>query len=181
MFSWTILLFILCSALTPALCCDWLTHYTQLSSESLRLLQQMGGELTEQESPVTFPKKLYRRIHGDERESQLVFIRDSLELISDLYSNFTSSTLDATKTEHFLTIIHRQADELNGCVSTKKRADKRLRKYYKRLARRTLYRTGGSAASWELIRKETKLHLDQLHMLVTSIRHAAVTPTQQQH
>ncbi|XP_035525632.1 interferon a3-like [Morone saxatilis] len=104
------------------------------------------------------------------RESQLVFIRDSLELISDLYDNFTSSTWDAVKTEHFLIIIHSQTHGLNSCVSTKKRADNRLRRYYKRLARCTLDRTGRSAASWELIRKETKLHLDQLHMLVASIR-----------
>ncbi|GLD71114.1 interferon a3-like isoform X2, partial [Lates japonicus] len=70
-------------------------------------------------------------------------------------------------------------------VSTNKRADGQLRKYYRRLEKKTLYLTGGAPASWELIRKETKLHLDQLELLVASIRAATrrrrSTPTHHQH
>lgn len=46
---------------------------------------------------------------------------------------------------------------------------------------------GGSAASWEVIRKETKAHLDLLDLLVNSIRTAGAdsrrrsTPTHRQH
>lgn len=107
-----------------------------------------GGQLTEQESPVSFPYKLYSSIRKAEVinqsvnqssalsatqkagfltwlslslqvESQLVFIRDSLELISDLYlhNNRSSVTWDTDKTEHFLMSIHRQTDGLKGCVS----------------------------------------------------------------
>ncbi|XP_070779902.1 LOW QUALITY PROTEIN: interferon phi 1 [Enoplosus armatus] len=188
MFSWTGLLFILCT-LTPALCCDWLRHYGHVSNSSLTLIQHMGGQLTKQESPVSFPYKLYRRIQKAEVETKLVFIRDTLELISDLYrhGNLSSFTWDTDKTEHFLISIHRQTDGFNSCVSTNKSADSRLRKYYRRLATHTLYRTGGSAASWELIRKETKLHLDQLDLLVASIRASPAasrrrsTPPQHQH
>ncbi|KAI3359466.1 hypothetical protein L3Q82_013768, partial [Scortum barcoo] len=143
MFSWTGLLFVLCGALTPVLCCDWLRHYGHISNASLTLIQLMGGQLTKQESPVSFPYKLYTRIRNAEVESQLVFIRDSLEQISDLYlhNNHSSVTWDTNKMEHFLMSIHRQTDGLKGCVSTKSRADSRLRKYYRRLAKSTLHHT----------------------------------------
>ncbi|KAM3863748.1 interferon phi 1 [Diretmus argenteus] len=79
-------------------------------------------------------------------ESRLVFIRDSLELIGGLYlhGNLSSVTWDTTKIEHFLLSIYRQTDGLNSC--------------------------GSSTASWELIRKETKFHLQQLDLLVATIR-----------
>nr|AVJ47961.1 type I interferon h [Siniperca chuatsi]AVJ47968.1 type I interferon h [Siniperca chuatsi] len=170
MFSWTGLLFVLCT-LTPALCCDWLRHYGHVSNSSLTLVQLMGGQMTEEESPVSFPNKLYKHIQKAEVESQLVFIRDSLELILGLYrhDNLSSATWDTDKTEHFLLCIHRQIDGLNSCVSTNKQANYKLKKYYKRLEKSTLYRTGGSAASWELIRKETEVHLERLALLVAPI------------
>nr|XP_046270595.1 interferon a3-like [Scatophagus argus]XP_046272377.1 interferon a3-like [Scatophagus argus] len=181
MFSWTSLLFILCSALTPALCCDWLSHYGHLSNTSLTLIRLMGGQLTQQESPVSFPFKLYERVHKEEVKSQLAFIRDSLELISGLYrhDNLSSVTWDTDKTDHFLMSIDRQTEELNTCVPTNRPADSKLRKYYRRLVRSTLCRTGGSPASWELIRKETKEHLQQLDLLVSSIRRRSTTAHQQ--
>ncbi|XP_076608558.1 interferon a3-like [Chaetodon auriga] len=189
MFSWTGLLVVLCGALAPALCCDWLRHYRRLSNASQTLVLVMGGELTKDRSPVSFPYKLYESMYKAEVESQLVFIRDSLELISDLYhhDNLSSANWDTVKTEDFLMNIHRQTEELNGCVSTNKRADSKLGKYYRRLKRSTLSRTGGSTASWELIRKATKLHLDQLDLLVVFIRASAEssrrrsTPTQRHH
>ncbi|XP_030263732.1 interferon a3-like [Sparus aurata] len=181
MFSWTSLLFVLCSSLTPVFCCDWLTQYAHLSRTSLKHIRLMGGQLTDQESPVPFPEKLYSRIRNETVESQLVFIRDSLELISDLYhhDNLSSATWDSVETEHFLTVIDRQIDGLNTCVSTNSTTDSRLRKYYRRLETCTVYRTGGSTASWELIRKETKLHLERLYLLVASIRRSS-SATQQQ-
>uniref|UniRef100_A0A671V4I4 Interferon a3-like n=1 Tax=Sparus aurata TaxID=8175 RepID=A0A671V4I4_SPAAU len=143
--------------------------------------QRSGGQLTDQQSPVPFPDKLYRRIRMNKVESQLVFIRDSLELISDLYhhDNLSSATWDSVKTEHFLTVIDRQIDGLNTCVSRQMDGYSRLRKYYRRLETCTVYRTGGSTASWELIRKETKLHLERLYLLVASIRRRS-SATQQQ-
>nr|API68650.1 interferon h [Larimichthys crocea] len=173
MVNWTGVLFVLCGTLlTPALCCDWLRHYGHLSNDSLTLLQQMGGQWTGQECRVPFPRKIYRDIYKAEVQSQLVFIRDSLKLISGLYhhDNLTSASWDTVKTEHFLISIHRQTEELNTCVLANKTSNSSLRKYYRRLARSTLHCTGGSPASWELIRKQTKLHLDQLDLLVECIK-----------
>ncbi|XP_040918155.1 interferon a3-like [Toxotes jaculatrix] len=174
MISWTGL-FILCGVLNPALCCDWLRHYGHYSNISLTLIQLMGGELTEEESPVSFPYRLYRQIRNTEVESQLVFIRDGLELISGLYlhDNLSSVTWNTEKMTHFLMSLNRQIDGLNTCVSMNSTADNRLSGYYRRLKTRTLSHTGGSTASWELIRKETKLHLDQLDLLVASIKHSS--------
>ncbi|XP_040047341.1 interferon phi 1 [Gasterosteus aculeatus] len=171
MTSWTSMLVLtltlLCSAGTPGLCCDWLQHYGHLSNVSLTLVQTMGNQLTDEESPVSFPYRLYERIMNDKEDNQLVFIRDSLELMAKLYrhDNRSSVTWDANKMERFLMIIHRQIHGLNLCVSTQITRNTRLRRYYRRLEKKTLYSTGGSPASWELIRKESKLHLDQLNQL----------------
>ncbi|XP_042372703.1 interferon a3-like, partial [Plectropomus leopardus] len=146
MLSWAALLLVLCSSLSSVLCCDWLSHYGHLSNTSLILLRHMGGELTRQECPVPFPYRLYERIRNSSVESQLVFIKDSLELIAGLYhhDNRSSVAWDTDKTEHFLMTIHRQMDGLSSCVSTSRLADSKLRKYYRRLETSTLYRTGGS-------------------------------------
>ncbi|XP_020496686.2 interferon phi 1 [Labrus bergylta] len=220
----TCLLFVLCSVLTPTLGCDWISRrFGHLSGLSLDLIQHMGGPLTKQPSPVRFPDRLYSRVRKAEVESQLVFIRDSLDLISGLYhhDNLTSVTWNTKKLEDFQAIIHRQAEELSRCVSsTSRRVDvklrncnrrltrsildrtvmtgrrmknkqktnykRQLRNYYRRLSC-TLNRTGGSAASWELIRKETKLNLDHLDVLVSFIKASGAasrrrnTPTQHQH
>ncbi|XP_019966742.2 interferon phi 1 [Paralichthys olivaceus] len=166
---------ILC-ALTSALCCDWLRHYNHYSNVTLTLLRQMGGQLTEDESPVSFPFKLYTQVRHRKVESQLIFIKNSLLGISDLYrhDNLSSPTWDTKVTHHFQVNLHRLKEELNTCVPTSKQLNRRLTRYYTRL-RRTLDRTGGSIASWELIRKETELHLHQLQLLVTSILNSAAS------
>ncbi|CAK6980510.1 interferon phi 1 [Scomber scombrus] len=167
-------LFLLCGALTPALCCDWFNHqFRHLNGESLKLLQQMGDQMTEAEdSPVAFPYRLYERMRNTQvEESQLRFIRDSLQLIFDLYchGNHSSVTWDTDKSERFLIQTHRQIEELNQCFSTERHVSVKLRKYYKRLSKSTVERMGGSAASWELIRQETAHHLEQLDLLVASM------------
>ncbi|CAJ1075522.1 interferon a3-like [Xyrichtys novacula] len=207
MSSWSGLFLVLCSILTPAFSCDWLRHFGRLNGESLKLVQLMGDPLTEERIGVPFPYRLYSSIRKEEVESQLVFIRDSLIMITDLYchENLTSVPWDHIKMEQFLgtihrqkvelnrcvsinrqvnltsvtcknntlnvsgEIIHRQTEELNDCVPLKKGVDHRLRNYYRRLTRATLDRTGGSVASWELIRKETTCHLEQLEVLMNSI------------
>ncbi|XP_063326991.1 interferon a3-like [Pelmatolapia mariae] len=175
MVTWTGLLFVLCGALTSALCCDWLTHYKQPSKEARDLLTRMGDQLTEQHPSVhrvRFPKHLYKQIKNSEVESKLVFIRDSLQLIFCLYrhGNLSAAPWGTDKTDGFLTVIHRQIKELSACVSTNSPANSRLRSYYRTLANSTLSCSGCSTASWQLLRKETKLRLDQLELLVASIR-----------
>ncbi|XP_068458069.1 interferon phi 1 [Clinocottus analis] len=172
MVGWTSLLVILlCKAVTLSLSCDWLRHYGHLSNASLTLVQHMGGQLTDEESPLPFPYKLYRRMKSEKVASRLAFARDSLELIAGLYrhDNRSSAAWDPAETERFLMTIDRQAHGLQSCVSTQSRNDSRLRKYYRRLVKSTLCLTGGSPASWELIRRESKLHLDHLDQLMGSV------------
>ncbi|XP_068605806.1 interferon phi 1 [Brachionichthys hirsutus] len=170
MFAWINLLF-LCCTLSPALCCDWLKHYGHLSNSTRSLLHVMGDPLTEQTSPVHFPSRLYSNIRKAGVESQLSFVRDSLKMILDLYrhDNHSSFTWDTDKYDGFLRSVARQLDGLNSCVPPNRAPARGLRRYYRKL-RRTLYRTGGGAESWELIRKETKRHLDQLDLLIAVIR-----------
>ncbi|XP_068581709.1 interferon phi 1 [Cebidichthys violaceus] len=174
MTSWTrLILVLLCSAVSPVLGCDCVRNYGRLSNTSLTLVQVMGGQLTDQESPVPFPYRFYKRVKKDEVESQVIFIRDSLELIAGLYrhDNRSSVTWDTDKTESFLMTIDRQTEDLKSCVSTHRRKNMSgLKRYYRKLEKKTLYRTGGSPESWELIRKETKLHLKHLDLLAASLR-----------
>ncbi|XP_042247784.1 interferon a3-like [Thunnus maccoyii] len=201
--------FVLCSALTPALCCDWLDQrFSNVNNECLTHLKLMGDPLTEEESPVPFPYDLYQSMRNTQvLESQLLFIRDSLKLISDLYhhGNRSSAAWNTNEETNFLITIDRQNEELNKCVSIEKPVKVLLRKYYKRLEKSALHRmlpvekpvnvtlseyyksleksaldrTGGGTTYWELIRMETKRHLDQLEMLVsiiTSRRRSAASP-----
>ncbi|XP_031162789.1 interferon phi 1 [Sander lucioperca] len=159
-------LIFLIATLTPVLCCDWLGHYSHLSNKSMTLLRLMGAEDSKHDSPLSFPYKFYRRIQNNTVESQLVFIRDSLELIEGLYlhNDHSSVAWDTDRTDRFLMTLERQREGISRCLSTKRRADSRLRKYYRRLE--TLLHTGGSSASWEMIRVVTYGHLHQLDLLV---------------
>ncbi|KAF7645723.1 hypothetical protein LDENG_00199330 [Lucifuga dentata] len=164
------MLLLLCSTMTFALCCDWLRHYAHLNNDTLSLLDHMGGPLTQQESPVNFPYRLYEEMKKAKEESQLLFIRNSIELISDLYhsGNQSSVTWNNETTHNFLITMDRQAEELSLCVSTNRKPNSKLRRYYRRL-KNTVYHSGGSTVSWELIRKETQRHLELLQLLVASI------------
>ncbi|KAK2833968.1 hypothetical protein Q5P01_017857 [Channa striata] len=175
MTTWTGLLFFISSILSPALCIDWFSRYSHQSNISLTLISIMGGPMTDEESPVSFPYKLYRHIRRTEVQTQLVFIRESLNHIFELYhcGNLSSVTWDTSKTHHFLQSIHRQKTDLSKCVLSTKSENGRLKNYYRRLARKTLYRTAFSSASWELIRKVTEQHLEHLDLLVNSMRASA--------
>ncbi|XP_030591240.1 interferon a3-like [Archocentrus centrarchus] len=158
----------------------------------LRLFLFQGDQLTAQDTSapaLRFPRNLYKNIRKSEVESKLVFIRDSLKLISCLYrhDNLSSAPWDADRTERFLTVIHRQITEVNACVSPSRAADSSLKRYYGRLANSTVSCAGCSTASWDLLRMETKLRLDQLELLVASIIRGSAAPSrrrsaaQQQH
>uniref|UniRef100_A0A3Q3GML8 Uncharacterized protein n=1 Tax=Labrus bergylta TaxID=56723 RepID=A0A3Q3GML8_9LABR len=121
------LFLVLCSVLTPNLCCDWVKRFGHLNGQSLDAIEHMGGPLTEEKGPVLFPNSLYKRIR------KLVFIRDSLKLISDLYrhDNLTSVTWDVKKLVEFQAIIHRQVEELNTCVGPNILSDALSKEYCK--------------------------------------------------
>ncbi|XP_075310701.1 interferon a3-like [Odontesthes bonariensis] len=175
MFSHTGPLLVLCAVLTSALCCDWLTEYSDLRNSSVTLVELMGGAFTDQESPspVPFPYKLYAQVEKKGVQSQLLFIRDSLQQIYLLFSSssLSSTGWDAVKTTQFLESLHRQVEELSSCVSLHQQTNSRLKKYYRRLKNST----GGSAASWELLRRETKDHLDRLDLLGNLVKESAAS------
>ncbi|CAB1341552.1 unnamed protein product, partial [Coregonus sp. 'balchen'] len=60
-------------------CCDWIRHhYGLLSAEYLSLLDQMGGDITEQDAPVLFPTSLYRHIDDAEFEDKVRFLNETI-------------------------------------------------------------------------------------------------------
>uniref|UniRef100_A0A3B3V9L6 Uncharacterized protein n=1 Tax=Poecilia latipinna TaxID=48699 RepID=A0A3B3V9L6_9TELE len=122
LFGWNMAtILILCSALTSALCCDWLTHYNDLRNSTLVRVSQ--SESCSSHLSLCFQENF-----------QLRFIRDSLVQIYNLYRRGNTSTAgwDAWKTTDFLESINRQFMELNECVS------KKLKRYYRYLENNTL-------------------------------------------
>ncbi|XP_029945242.1 interferon phi 1 [Salarias fasciatus] len=168
MVSWNVVLLVVCGLPATVLGCDWLQRYGRLNNDSLTLLKRMGKNITNREPPVHFPYPLYQHIRHAKDEIQLVFIRETLELILDLYhhDNLSSAGWDAVMSEHFQISIHRQIEELGRCVETKHSTNRKLRRYFGKLKRRTLGSSGGSKESWELLWKQTKEHLCQLELLV---------------
>uniref|UniRef100_A0A3P8VGZ9 Uncharacterized protein n=1 Tax=Cynoglossus semilaevis TaxID=244447 RepID=A0A3P8VGZ9_CYNSE len=152
---------VLLSHLTVALCCDSLTQYSHYSSISLKLVDNMGGQLSGQDPPVYFPYRLYRRIRCSREERQLSFVRESLELIFDLYrtNNTYPATWEKNTIQHFLISLERLMDTLDQCVSNKYQC-----------VTNEYNSTHGSSESWKFVMSETKTHLEQLHLLVSFIQ-----------
>ncbi|KAM4534582.1 interferon a3-like [Fundulus diaphanus] len=169
MFRIRVSVFFLCSVLTSALCCDWLSHHSHLRNTSMVLIKDMGGPFNDsQTSPMRFPYNLYKMTERREVNSQLLFIRDSLKHIYDLYRyNALPAAWDAVKTKDFLESINRQIVELDQCVESghKEKLNKKLKRYYKQLKNRIQNQNGDSSKGWELLRNETKNHLLRLDML----------------
>ncbi|XP_037113235.1 interferon phi 1 [Syngnathus acus] len=166
--------FVLVGVLVPTLCCDWLKRYTDLSDRCLSLLRDLGGPITNKEFPLPFPRKLYQQVKKSEAACKVTFVRNNLGHILDLYEQVNVSRVgwDADNLEELLIVVHRQKAELSACISPAKMEgcfSKELRHYYGSLTNATLNGTEGSSASWELIRSETKMHLQKLHLLVAAM------------
>nr|XP_057905747.1 interferon a3-like [Doryrhamphus excisus] len=170
----THVLVLLSCVLLRALCCDWLRRYGALSDRCLSLVQVLGHPVEDRDSPLPFPRGLYKLARKSEVACKMAFVRDSLGHILDLYQEVddTAAGWDADRTEELLVVLHRQKDEVAGCVSPGNSTcsfAEPLQRYYRTLAAAALNRTAGSNASWELVRGESKLHLQQLHLLVAAM------------
>ncbi|XP_045570189.1 interferon alpha 2 isoform X1 [Salmo salar] len=152
-------------------CCDWIRHhYGHLSSEYLSLLDQMGGDITKQDAPVFFPTSLYRHIDDGEVEDKVRFLKETIYQITKLFDgNMKSVTWDKKNLDDFLNILERQLENLNSCVSPAMKPERRLKRYFKKLNKNVLRKMNYSAQAWELIRKETKRHLQRLDILAAQM------------
>ncbi|XP_041737975.1 interferon a3-like isoform X2 [Coregonus clupeaformis] len=149
-------------------CCDWIrNHYGLLSAEYLSLLDQMGGDITEQDAPVLSPTSLYRHIDDAEFEDKVRFLNETIYQIKKQFDgNMKAVTWDKKNLDDFLNILERQFENLNSCVSPAMKPERRLKRYFKKLNRKVLRKMNYSAQAWELIRKETQRHLQRLEILV---------------
>ncbi|XP_046894611.1 interferon a3-like [Hypomesus transpacificus] len=153
-------------------CCDWLRYsYGLLSAESLKMLQEMGGDYTEDPSPVPFPESQYKKIYSAEPKDQVRFLNESIYQITRLFNgNMQAVKWDSKKLDDFLNLNYRQFSELKSCVPPQVRPDKNLRRYFRKLNRKVLRKMKHSADAWELIRKETKSHLLRLDIIAAQLR-----------
>uniref|UniRef100_A0A8C7ULC8 Uncharacterized protein n=1 Tax=Oncorhynchus mykiss TaxID=8022 RepID=A0A8C7ULC8_ONCMY len=163
--SWTCIFLIICSMQSVCHCCDWSRHhYGHLSAECLSLLDQMGGDITEQEAPVFFPESLYRRIDDD----QVRFRNETIYQITKLFDgNMKAVTWDKKKLDNFLNILERQFENLKSCVSNALCCSRQYDHDMTRKSTPLIFTCSFvfqnySAQAWELIRKETKHHLQRL-------------------
>uniref|UniRef100_A0A3P9P7Q1 Uncharacterized protein n=1 Tax=Poecilia reticulata TaxID=8081 RepID=A0A3P9P7Q1_POERE len=156
---------ILCSVLTSALCCDWLTHYNDLRNSSLVLVRSMVSTDMGPKGPFRADDRIISC--GLDENSQLRFIRCSLAHIYNLYrhGNTSAACWDAGKTTNFLESINRQILELDECVSAAGTAPQLVTC----VLTRVLLLQGGTDG-WEMLRRETEQDLIRLDQLGNRIK-----------
>ncbi|XP_041736783.2 interferon a3-like [Coregonus clupeaformis] len=165
--SWTCICLIICSMQSVCHCCDWIPHhYGLLSAEYLSLLDQMGGDITEQNAFVYFPESLYRPIYDAKFDDKVRFLNETIFQITKLFhGNMTLVTWNKTNLTNFVYNLERQFKNLQSCVSPDKKPEWILKSYFMML-NDVLIEMHYSEPAWELIRTETKLLLERLDILV---------------
>ncbi|XP_042253573.1 interferon a3-like [Thunnus maccoyii] len=159
-----------------SLSCRWLGHkFRQHTENSLELLDTMANNSTntteDAELEVAFPHDLYTQASKASVGERLGFVVQILEQTAALFEEAHNSTSWEEKTvEDFLNVVTQQADGLRSCNgSNSHKKNKKLQMYFKRLSGYILGRMGHSAAAWELIRREIKIHLFRADQLASSL------------
>ncbi|XP_031681822.1 interferon a3-like [Oncorhynchus kisutch] len=146
-------------------CCDWIRHhYGHLNAEFLSLLDLI---VSYQHTPILFII-FFLHVHV-EFEVKVRFLNETIYQITKLFDgnhNIKGGTRDKKNLDDFLNILERQFENLNFCVSPAKKPERRLKHYFKKL----IFFFNYSPQSWELIRKETKRHLQRLDMIIGQFR-----------
>ncbi|KAJ8345463.1 hypothetical protein SKAU_G00296560 [Synaphobranchus kaupii] len=148
-------LFILCSTQIFCKGCDWIQRGFR-----------QDGDITDATVPVPFPKTLYRNIHKSQVDDKVKFLHESIDQIIELFDgNLDTVTWNRLKLEHFLTALDRQSRELQKCVSSASKYERRLNRYFRKLKKNVLKQRKYDSHSWELIRKEVRRHLQRLDLI----------------
>ncbi|KAM9837895.1 interferon a3-like [Aulostomus maculatus] len=152
--------------------CRWIEEqkFTQYNAESIKILDQMVyNNPSTAAAEVAFPNMLYSQASTASDEERLWFVVQILEGVSDLFlEDQTWASWKETSSDHFLSIIDKQADALRSCLGSP-RTNNMLHVYFKRLSRNILQQMGYSADAWELIRREVKLHLFRAKQLIHGV------------
>ncbi|KAJ7992164.1 hypothetical protein DPEC_G00275690 [Dallia pectoralis] len=131
---------------------------------------KLGGNITKEDVPVFFPESLYRRMDDAQYEDQVIFLNETIHEITKLFDkNMEAVTWNEKKLDDFCNLLHRQFRNLSSCVSPIRKADRRLKRHFRKLNSKVLKKMNYSAQAWELIRKETKYHLQKLDLLVAKM------------
>ncbi|XP_023998657.1 interferon a3-like, partial [Salvelinus sp. IW2-2015] len=103
-------------------------------------------------------------------EDKVRFLKETIYQITKLFDgNMKAVTWDKKNLDDFLNILERQLENLNSCVSPAMKPERRLKRYFKKLNKKVLRKMNYSAQAWELIRKETKRHLQRLDILAAQM------------
>ncbi|KAM9336939.1 interferon a3-like [Symphorus nematophorus] len=181
MFNRVLLVCLLSASLYSAassLSCSWMDHkFSQHSVESLDLLDTMANNSTnttedaEAEDTVTFPNELYNQASTASTEDKLSFTVQVLNEMTVLFEeDHSSASWEENTMDNFVNVVTRQADGLLSCIGSHgRKKNKKLQMYFKRLSSHILKKMGHSAAAWELIRKEIRIHLMRADQLVSPL------------
>uniref|UniRef100_A0A4W5QXF1 Uncharacterized protein n=1 Tax=Hucho hucho TaxID=62062 RepID=A0A4W5QXF1_9TELE len=91
----------------------------------------MGGDITKQNAPVFFPTSLYRHIDDAEFEDKVRFLKETIFQITELFDgNMKSVAWDKKNLDNFLKILECQFENLNSCVSSAMKPERRLKLYF---------------------------------------------------
>ncbi|KAG7459662.1 hypothetical protein MATL_G00213060 [Megalops atlanticus] len=172
MHMWNLFAFTLLCSVQSLSGCLWIQHGFRLASgESLSLLDQMGGDFTEDHVPVPFPNPLYRRVSKAQVEDKITFLSETSDQIIKLFNgNLDAVAWNKQKLDHFLAVLDRQSRELKTCVPSSRKYEKRLTRYFSKLKKDVLKQRNFDSPSWELVRKEVRRHLQRLDLISASVK-----------
>ncbi|XP_063077030.1 interferon phi 4 [Engraulis encrasicolus] len=162
--------------------------FQQYSRKCLALLDQMGGEVTEDISPVHFPEDLYKLAKKSEPERLTWFVAQVLQEVSELMDGALEeveeeeeeSKEEESKEEgeevlqweekevkDFMSTLDTQLEGTLSCVHSKNKKSRRLHLYFKKLRNETVEKMEDKVKAWELVRKEVRNHLRRVNHLAS--------------
>ncbi|XP_036408787.1 interferon phi 1 [Megalops cyprinoides] len=167
MHMWNFIAFTLLCSVQSLSGCLWIQHgFRHASRESLSLLDQMGGDFTEDRVPVPFPNRLYRSVSKAQVEDKLTFLSETFDQIIQLFNGKLDAVAwNKQKLDHFLAVLDRQSRELKKCVPSSRKYKQSLTRYFRKLKKDVLKQRNFDSSSWELVRKEVRRHLLRLDLM----------------
>ncbi|XP_055512697.1 interferon alpha-10-like [Leucoraja erinacea] len=165
---------------TLSLGCERLQLLQDLNMDTLGKLNEMGGPFpwhcVREKVPLkTQPLKLVNLANGLSALKKIQIVLQTLRQTSEIYSEDTGSApWPREEVESFRLLLHRQIRELEECAwkrapESQQKRNIAVHKYFRKLRRFRKHQNFGDCA-WEMIRAETRAHLQQILLITANMR-----------
>ncbi|XP_078280909.1 interferon alpha-10-like [Rhinoraja longicauda] len=165
---------------TLSLGCERLQLLQDLNTDTLGKLNEMGGPfpwhcVREKVTLKTQPLKLVNLANGLTGLEKLQIVLQTLRQTSEIYSEDSGSVpWPREGVQRFRLLLYRQIRELEECArkpapESQQRRNIAVHKYFRKLRSFRKHHKFGDCA-WEIIRAETRAHLQQILLVTANMR-----------